>query len=110
MIIRDLLYLASAGKRKNARKASVQRLTVGLCVVTTAAALGVVTGILVAPRSGEETRAGLKKGAVKSVATIKSAILEKADAVKNFTADAAKEVAGTIEGATAKEKTAKKDE
>jgi hypothetical protein len=59
MVFKGLLNsLNKQNKRRQAMK-SAQQIAVGVGVVTLAAASGVATGILLAPKSGKETRDNL---------------------------------------------------
>jgi gas vesicle protein len=109
MSIRDLVHLARLGKRRYARKASAQKWAAGIGIATTAAAVGVVTGILIAPKSGEETRAELKKKAAKSASAVKDAIADKAEAVKDFATEKAHEATNTLRIAHPKAESSKKN-
>ena len=71
MILRDLLDLVSKEKRKRERVKAAQKFAVGMGVI---AAVGVVSGILFAPKSGKETREDMKKKAVNTVETIKDTV------------------------------------
>lgn len=108
MIIRDLLNLAISEKKKRSKKARSQKLVVGIGAATTAAAIGVVTGILIAPRSGKETRANLRKKSIKSVASVKNAIEDTAEAVKKLADNVGEEAADASQGVQAKADSAKK--
>jgi len=101
MILRDLLSLASKEKRKKERVKAVQKFAVGMGV---AAAVGVATGVLFAPKSGKETRADLKKKAVNTIETIKGTVQKKAETVKDAAAHAAQEVRNVIKDAYEKRK------
>lgn len=84
MILRDLLELVSKEKRRKERLKKAQKFAVGMGVV---AAAGVATGILIAPKSGKETREDLKNKAVKAVETIKDSAAHAAEEVSNVIKD-----------------------
>jgi gas vesicle protein len=62
-----------------------QVLVVGMGIVVAIAATGVTTGVLIARKSGKETREDLKKKAVNTVETIKDTIQKNAETVKDST-------------------------
>ncbi len=92
MILKDLLDSVSKEKRKKERVKTVQNWAVGMGA---AAAVGVATGILFAPKSGKETREDLKKKAGNTVEAIKDTFHKEAKTVKDF-ADHAAQKAGEI--------------
>ena len=71
MILRDLLDVINTERRRKERIKAVQNIAVGIGIVT---AVGVVTGVLSAPKSGRETRQEMKLKAVNTIETIKDVI------------------------------------
>ncbi|MCM2534137.1 YtxH domain-containing protein [Neobacillus pocheonensis] len=70
-------------------------LVVGMGIVAIATA-GVTTGVLIAQKSGKETRKDLKKKAVNTVETIKDTIQKNAETVKDARAHAEEKVNDVI--------------
>jgi gas vesicle protein len=93
MILRDLLDLAGKEKRKKEREKAAQQLAVGVGI---GAAVGLVTGILFAPRAGKETREDIKQKATNTANTIKDAVQEKVETIKESAVHAAQEVRNAI--------------
>ncbi len=106
MIIRDLLDLASQEKRKRERIQVAQKFAVGIGV---AATVGAATGILLAPKSGKETRKDLKKKAVNTVEAVKDKVQKKAETVKESAAHAAQEASNIVKDVHGKIESVKKD-
>jgi gas vesicle protein len=106
MILRDVLDLVNKEKRKKERVKAVQKFALGMGVV---AAVGVATGILLAPKSGKETREDLKNKAVNTAETIKDTVRKKAEAVKDSAAHAAQEVRNVMKVVHEKTEGVKKD-
>lgn len=94
MSIRDLLNLVSKEKRKKERVKAVQKFAVGMGVV---AAAGVAVGVLLAPKSGKETREDMKKKAIDTVETIKNTVQKKAETMKDSATNIKQEVVNIIE-------------
>jgi gas vesicle protein len=105
MFLRDLLALVSKEKRNRERVKAAQKFVVGMGV----AAVGVVSGILFAPKSGKETREDLKKKVVNTAETIKDTVQKKVETVKDSTDHAAQEVRDTIKNVQGKTEDVKKD-
>lgn len=105
MILNDLVDLVGKKKRKKEGVKAAQRFALGMGVV---AAVGVTTGILLAPKSGKETREDLKKKVVNTVETIKDTVQKKAVTVKYSTAHAAKEAYNVIKDGRDKTECVKK--
>jgi hypothetical protein len=61
MALKDLLDLTGKEKLRKKRTKTVQTIAVGVGAVVAAAAAGVATGILIAPKPGRETREDLKQ-------------------------------------------------
>lgn len=106
MIFRELLDFGSKERRKRDRKKTAQKFAVGMGVVAT---LGVATGIILAPKSGKETREDMKKNAVNTVETIKETVQKKVEMVKDSAANAAQNVGNAIKDVQEKTEDVKKD-
>jgi gas vesicle protein len=109
MMIKDLLCLVSSGKRGKNRRNAAKQVAAGVAVVVTTTALGVAAGIFLAPQSGKETWAGIKKKASETVATIRNAAANKADNVKAAAVHAGEKVTEAVKEVHEKVDTAKKD-
>lgn len=64
MTFLNLLDMTGKEKKRKARAITAQKIAIGVGIVTVAAATGVATGILIAPKSGKETREDMKKTAL----------------------------------------------
>lgn len=106
MMIKDLIESAGKEKRKQERVKVIRKVVVGMSVVAVA---GVATGILLAPKSGKETREDLKIKAVKTIQNIKSTVREKAEAVKDSVTHAEQEIGNVIKDVHEKTEVVKKD-
>jgi len=106
MNIRELIESANKEKKKKERAIAAQNLAVGMGVVAT---LSVATGILFAPKSGKETREGIKMKAVNTVETIKDKVQERADIIKDSAINAKQEVNNKIKDIKEKTEDVKKD-
>jgi hypothetical protein len=73
MPIKDLLDI-SGNARKKAKAKAAKRVAIEVGAVTAAAAAGVVAGILLAPKSGKETREDIRKKAGEVTETIKKKV------------------------------------
>jgi gas vesicle protein len=105
MVFKGLLNsLNKQNKRRQAMK-SAQQIAVGVGVVTLAAASGVATGILLAPKSGKETREEMKN----KVISFNDAVQKKTDAVKDTVAQAAQNVGNTLKDIHCKTEGVQKD-
>ena len=93
MTMRHWLDLVSKEKRKETEMKAVKKFAVGMGV---AAAVGVAAGILLAPKSGKETRAGLKEKALNAAESIKDTVQKKVETVKDSAAHAAQEVCSVV--------------
>jgi gas vesicle protein len=56
MIMKDFMGMVTRDKRKKVRADAAKQIAVSVGVAVIAAAAGVATGILLAPKSGRETR------------------------------------------------------
>ena len=106
MSMRNLLDLVSKEKIKKEREKAAQKFAVGMGVVAT---VGVATGILYAPKSGKETREGLKRKAVSMVESIKETVQKKIDTAKDSAVHAEQEVANIIKDVHEKTEGVKKE-
>ena len=95
MSLRDLFDLVNKEKRKRNKVKAAQRIAVGVSV---AATVGIATGILLAPKSGKETREDMKKKAVETVETIKDTVQKKVDSVKESATQVVQDVNNVIHG------------
>jgi len=106
MTLKDFLNMANKEKRRKDRIKAAQNIAVGMGIVATA---GVATGILIAPKSGKETREGIKMKAVNTVETIKDKVQERADIIKDSAINAKQEVNNKIKDIKEKTEDVKKD-
>lgn len=106
MILRDLRKLVNKEKRKNERVKAAQTIATGIGAVAVA---GVATGILIAPKSGKETREELKEKAVNTVEAIKDTVHKKVESVKDPAAHAISEVFNVIKDAHGNAEGVKRD-
>jgi gas vesicle protein len=109
MIFKDLHDLVYREKMKRERANAVKKFAVGAGIFAGAVAIGVVTGIMIAPKSGKETRKDLMKKAEETVESIKSAVHKTSDTVKASAADVAQNAKEAVKDAQAKAKDVKKD-
>ena len=106
MSIRDLFDLVNKEKRKRNKVKTVQRIAVGVSVATT---IGIATGILLAPKSGKETREDMKKKALDTEENIKDTVKKKVDSVKESATQVAQNINNVIHGVHCKTEGIKKD-
>ena len=106
MILADLLDLINKDKREKLRIKTAKKFAIGIGVV---AAGGVATGILLAPKSGKETRENFKKKAVSAAETIKDTVQKKAEMVKTSATHAEKEISKLIKNLNDKSEEVKKE-
>lgn len=106
MSIRSFLDLTSKEKIKKERERAALKFAVGMGVVAT---LGVATGILYAPKSGKETREGLKRKSVNIAESIKETVQKKVETVKDSAAHAEQEVSNIIKDVHEKTEGVKKE-
>lgn len=99
MVLKDFIYLVNKDKRRKDRLKATQNIAVGMGIVATA---GIATGILIAPKSGKETRENMKNKTVNTVETIK-------DKVQDLAAITKEEVTNKFYEAKEKAEDAKKD-
>ena len=93
MIFKDLLDSVNKEKRRRERAKVAKKVAVGMGIVAT---IGVATGILIAPKSGKETRKDMKNKVVNTVETIKDTVQKNVETVKDSAANAAQEVRNVI--------------
>jgi hypothetical protein len=62
MHMKNFWDMVTQDKRKQEKAKAAAQLAVGVGAIVIAAAAGVATGILIAPKSGRETREDLKQG------------------------------------------------
>jgi len=109
MVVKDFLQFLNKEKRekeKRERVKSAQKLAVGMGVV---AAVGVATGIFIAPNSGKETRKDMKDKVACTVEAIKEIAIKKADKVKNAANHKAQDISNGIKDVHDKTEDVKKD-
>jgi gas vesicle protein len=93
MTIRHLLEMVNKDKRKKERVKAALEITIGMGIAT---ALGVAIGVLIAPKSGKETREDLKIKVEHTVEAIKDKVHEKSELVKDTASFAAQELGKVI--------------
>ena len=86
MKIKELLSLVSKEQRKQEKMKAAKKVALGMGIV---AAAGVATGILLAQKSGKETRNIMRNKAVNTFGTIKYTIQKSAEKVEDSAAHAA---------------------
>jgi len=110
MILIELLDSLNKEKRIKAKQIervkATQKFAVGMGLAATA---GMATGLLLAPKSGKQTREDLKENAVNTVDTIKDTVQKKAEMVKDSAAQAEQEAANIIKDIYGKTEGVKKD-
>jgi gas vesicle protein len=92
MVLKNLLDMTGKEKKRKQRVKTAQMVALGVGVAAVTAAAGVATGILIAPKSGKETRKDMKK----RVLSFNDAVQRKAVKIKNSAADAAQTVGNAI--------------
>ena len=93
MFFSDLLDMVNRKKRDEERAKTALKFAIGMGI---AATIGLVKGILYAPKSGKETREDLKKKATDTLETIREKVRSKAEMLKDTTAHAAQELHDAI--------------
>lgn len=93
MSFNDLLDSINKRKRTEERNKTVVKFALGMGL---AATIGLVKGILYAPKSGKETREDLKKKAAETVDTIREKVRNGARALKITKEKAAEELHDVI--------------
>ena len=73
MVLREILETAKVERKKKAKAQVAKKFAIGTSAI---AAIGVVTGIFIAPKSGRETRENMKKKVTSAVDTIKETVHE----------------------------------
>jgi ketopantoate reductase len=64
MVLKEMLDITGKQKKRKERTTAVQKIAIKASIATVAAAAGVATGILLAPKSGRETREDLMQGCI----------------------------------------------
>jgi len=106
MILKEFIYLVNKEKRRKDKAKVAQYLAVGIGAVATA---GLATGILLAPKSGKETRENIKKKAVSTVETIKDTVNKNVDKIKDTVENTEKELNDVVNDISEKKEDVKKD-
>jgi gas vesicle protein len=106
MTIRHLLEMVNKDKRKKERVKAALEITIGMGIAT---ALGVAIGVLIAPKSGKETREDLKIKVEHTVEAIKDKVHEKSELVKDTASFAAQELGKVIKDVRGKTEDVRKD-
>lgn len=91
---KDSQLTEGKNKREGESIKTVRKIALG---VGAAAAAGVAAGLLIAPKSGKETRRNMKKYVANAVDTFKDAVQKNAETVKDSTVHAAHEIQNIIE-------------
>ena len=107
MNLKDLQAMINKERRKKDRAIAMRKFAAGMGILIGGIALGVVTGIMIAPKSGKETREDVKKVAANAAHGIKDAVHKGAETVKasfvdeaNDVKDAAKDAQSRAENAS----------
>ena len=106
MILNDLIDLMTKDKRKRERAEAAQRFAVGMGVVAT---VGVAAGILLAPKSGKETREYMKEKVKIAVDSIRDTVHKRVELLKDSAARAVEDISNEIKVAYRKTEAVKKD-
>lgn len=106
MIFKELMDSIGKEKRRQKRVEAVQHYAKGMCI---AVALGVATGILLAPKSGKETREDMKIKVMTCMEKMKDTFHQKAEMMKHSAAQAEENVAQVIKDVAEKTEAVKKD-
>lgn len=93
---KNMLDLFSKNKKKHSRAGEIGRFAAGVGI---AAIAGIITGILIACKSGKETQADIKNKAISTAETVENFVQEKSNKIKTAVADTARKVSDTIENA-----------
>jgi len=94
MFFNTMLDMVNRKKRDEDRRKASINFALGMGI---AATIGLLKGILYAPKSGKETRDELKKKAEDALETIREKVKHKAEIVKKTTAHAAQELKSTLQ-------------
>ncbi len=106
MILRDLGDLIGKERREKERAEAMRMCALGMGI---AALLGLATGILIAPKSGKETRQDIKEKAANTMDLIKNTVEDQIYIMKDSLADACEETSDAIKESQAKVKESKKE-
>lgn len=106
MMIKDLLDITGKERKKKQRIKNAKVLAAGIGIAATA---GAVAGVLLAPKSGKETRKDIKDKATDAVETTKEVVHKKLEIVKDSATHAAHEISGVLKDAHDKKDAVKKD-
>lgn len=93
MFIKEILEGIGKEKRRNQRIQNAKRLAIG---IGAGAAAGFVAGILLAPKSGKETREDIKEKAEEVVENTKETVTGKARSLKESTVEAVKGISNVL--------------
>jgi len=77
MSLRDIVDLVNKEKRKIERAKTVKHAVACTAGIVAVAAAGVIIGMLFAPKSGEQTRKGIKKKTADVLGAIKDKVAKK---------------------------------
>ncbi|HWR12514.1 MAG TPA: YtxH domain-containing protein [Rectinemataceae bacterium] len=94
MFLNNMLDMVNRKKRDEDRRKASINFALGMGI---AATIGLVKGILYAPKSGKETRDELKKKAEEALETIRGKVRHKAEIVRETTTRAAQELKSTLQ-------------
>jgi len=106
MGIKDLLEKAGKDKKKKQRAQTAKKVAAGVGI---AATVGVAAGILLAPKSGKETRKDIKDKAEEVAGAAKETVHKNVESVKSSASHAAQEISDVIKEAHDKKNAVKKD-
>ncbi|MCX5780142.1 MAG: YtxH domain-containing protein [Firmicutes bacterium] len=106
MIFKELMDSIGKEKRRQKRVEAAQHYAKGMFI---AAALGVATGILLAPRSGKETREDMKKKAMMCMEKMRDTFHHQTEMMKHSAAHLEEEAAQVIKDVAEKTEAVKKD-
>jgi gas vesicle protein len=105
MVFKGLLDSINKEKKRKQTIQSVQQIAVGAGIVALAAAAGVATGVLIAPKSGKETRDDMKD----KVLSFNDTVQRKTDSFKKSAVESAQAVGNAIKDIHGKAIDVKKD-
>lgn len=92
MALRDLLDSTGKEKKRKERAKATRDIAIGVGIATFSAAAGIATGMLIAPKSGRETRKDMKDNTL----SFNNAVEKRAKAFKKSTAHSAQMVGDAI--------------
>lgn len=106
MIIKEFFDMVGKEKRRKQRAQNAKRLAIGIGAAATA---GLAAGLLLAPKSGKETRKDLKEKAEEVVENTKEAVVKKTKSLKESASEAAHGISDVLKEAHEKKESVGED-